>query len=160
KHYSDENETDEDFNRMPDLILLDGGKGQVNAVEPILREMGVTVPIFGMVKDNNHRTRAIATSGAEISISGTKAAFLLVTQIQDEVHRFSITYQRSKHRKTSQKMGITQIKGIGEKKAQKIFMAFKTREELKKASPEEIAKAAGVNMELAQEVWEYVQNEM
>lgn len=160
KHYSDENETDEGFNRMPDLILLDGGKGQVNAVEPILREMGITVPLFGMVKDNNHRTRAIATSGAEISISGTKAAFMLVTRIQDEVHRFSITYQRGKHRKQSQEMGITKIKGIGEKKAQKIFTAFKTREELKKASVEDIAKAAGVNTELAREIWEYVQNEM
>lgn len=160
KHYSDENETDEGFNRMPDLILLDGGKGQVNAVEPILREMGITVPLFGMVKDNNHRTRAIATSGAEISISGTKAAFMLVTRIQDEVHRFSITYQRGKHRKQSYEMGITKIKGIGEKKAQKIFTAFKTREELKKASAEEIAKAAGVNIELAKEIWEYVQNEM
>ena len=108
KHGLDENETDDGFSRMPDLILLDGGKGQVNAVEPILREMGVTVPIFGMVKDNNHRTRAIATSGSEISISGTKSAFMLVTRIQDEVHRFSITYQRSKHRKQSYETGLTQ----------------------------------------------------
>lgn len=160
RHALDENETDEGFGRMPDLILLDGGKGQVNAVEPILREMGVTVPIFGMVKDNNHRTRAIATSGAEISISGTKAAFMLVTRIQDEVHRFSITYQRKKHGKQSYEMGITKIKGIGEKKAQKIFTAFKTREELKKASPEDIAKAAGVNLELAEQVAEYLKNEM
>ncbi len=85
---------------------------------------------------------------------------MLVTRNQDEVHRFSITYQRGKHRKQSYEMGITKIKGIGEKKAQKIFTAFKTREELKKASAEEIAKAAGVNIELAKEIWEYVQNEM
>lgn len=160
RHYSDENETDEGFNRMPDLILLDGGKGQVNAVEPILREMGINVPLFGMVKDNNHRTRAIATSGAEISISGTKAAFMLVTRIQDEVHRFSITYQRGKHRKQSGEMGITKIKGIGEKKAQKLFTAFKTREEFKKASVEAIAAAAGINTETAQLVYEYVRNEL
>lgn len=160
KHGLDENETNEGFSRMPDLILLDGGKGQVNAVEPILREMGVTVPIFGMVKDNNHRTRAIATSGSEISISGTKSAFMLVTRIQDEVHRFSITYQRSKHRKQSYETGLTQIKGIGEKKAQKLFTAFKTREEFKKASVEEIAKAAGINRELAEQVCEFVRNEL
>ena len=160
KHYKDENETDEGFSRMPDLILLDGGKGQVNAVEPILREMGITVPLFGMVKDNNHRTRAIATSGAEISISGTKAAFMLVTRIQDEVHRFSITYQRGKHRKQTSEMGITKIKGIGEKKAQKLFTAFKTREEFKKATAEEIAKAAGINMELAEQVRDYIRNEL
>lgn len=160
RHAFNENETDEGFSRMPDLILLDGGKGQVNAVEPILREMGVTVPVFGMVKDNNHRTRAIATSGAEISISGTKAAFMLVTRIQDEVHRFSITYQRKKHGKQSYEMGITKIKGIGEKKAQKIFTAFKTREELKKASPQEIAKAAGISLEQAEQVAEYIGNEI
>lgn len=160
KHYRDENEMDEGFSRMPDLILLDGGKGQVSAVEPILREIGITVPIFGMVKDSNHRTRAIATSGAEISISGTKAAFMLVTRIQDEVHRFSVTYQRGKHRKQSGEMGITKIKGIGEKKAQKLFTAFKTREELKKAAAEEIAKAAGISPELAEQVREYIQNEL
>ena len=160
KHYKDETETDESFRRLPDLILLDGGKGQVNAVEPILREMGITVPIFGMVKDNNHRTRAIATSGSEIAISGTKAAFMLVTRIQDEVHRFSITYQRNKHRKQSYEMGLTRIKGIGEKKAQKLFTAFKTREEFRKASPEQIAKAAGINLELAEQVYEFVQNEL
>ncbi len=160
RHGLDEKETDEGFSRMPDLILLDGGKGQVNAVEPILREMGVTVPIFGMVKDNNHRTRAIATSGSEISISENQSAFMLVTRIQDEVHRFSITYQRSKHRKQSYEMGITKIKGIGEKKAQKLFTAFKTREEFKKASPDDIAKAAGINAELAGQVYEFVQNEL
>lgn len=156
----DESETDEGFSRMPDLILLDGGKGQVNAVEPILREMGVTVPIFGMVKDGNHRTRAIATSGSEISISGSQSAFMLVTQIQDEVHRFSITYQRSRHRKESCGTGLTKIKGIGEKKAQKLFTAFKTREEFKKATPGEIAKAAGISAELAERVYEFVQNEL
>ncbi|MCH5193372.1 MAG: excinuclease ABC subunit UvrC [Oscillospiraceae bacterium] len=160
RHYQDASETDEGFSRMPDLILLDGGKGQVNAVEPILREMGIDVPLFGMVKDNNHRTRAIATSGAEISISGTKSAFMLVTRIQDEVHRFSITYQRKKHGKQSYEMGITQIKGIGEKKALKLFTAFKTRDALKKASAEEIAKAMGINHDLAEQVREYIQNEM
>lgn len=160
KHYKDENENDEGFSRLPDLILLDGGKGQVNAVEPILREMGINVPLFGMVKDNNHRTRAIATSGSEISISETKAAFMLVTRIQDEVHRFSITYQRKKHGKQSYENGLTKIKGIGEKKAQKLFTAFKTREEFKKASPEEIAKAAGISLELAEQVYDFVQNEL
>ena len=160
RHYQDDSETDEGFSRMPDLILLDGGKGQVNAVEPILREMGITVPIFGMVKDGNHRTRAIATSGSEIAISGTKSAFMLVTRIQDEVHRFSITYQRKKHGKQSYETGITRIKGIGGKRAQKLFMTFKTREEFKKASAEEIAKAAGISISLAEQVRDYVQNEM
>ena len=122
--------------------------------------MGINVPLFGMVKDSNHRTRAIATSGSEISISETKAAFMLVTRIQDEVHRFSITYQRKKHGKQSYETGLTKIKGIGEKKAQKLFTAFKTREEFKKASPEEIAKAAGISLELAGQVYDFVQDEL
>lgn len=159
KHYKDENETDEGFSRLPDLILLDGGKGQVNAVEPILREMGIDVPLFGMVKDSKHRTRAIATGGGEIAVSENKAAFMLLTRIQDEVHRFSITYQRKKHGSQSFSLGITKIKGIGEKKAEKLLTAFKTKEELKKATAEEIAKAAGINAELALEVKEYIENE-
>ena len=158
KHYKDNNNTDDGFSKLPDLILLDGGKGQVNAVEPLLREMGINVPLFGLVKDNKHRTRAIATGGAEISISGTKSAFMLCTRIQDEVHRFAITYQRSKHQKNSFNMEITKIKGIGEKKAQKLLTAFKTKDEFKKATPEEIAKIAGINIDLANEVYDFAQN--
>lgn len=159
KHYKDENETDEGFCRLPDLILLDGGKGQVNAVEPILREMGINVPLFGMVKDNKHRTRAIATGGGEIAISENKAAFMLLTRIQDEVHRYSITYQRKKHGKQSFSLEITKIKGIGDKKAAKLLSAFKTKDELKKATAEDIAKAAGINMQLAEEVRQFIENE-
>ncbi len=159
KHYKDENETDEGFCRLPDLILLDGGKGQVNAVEPILREMGINVPLFGMVKDNKHRTRAIATGGGEIAINENKAAFMLLTRIQDEVHRYSITYQRKKHSKQSFSLEITKIKGIGDKKAEKLLSRFKTKEELKKATAEDIAKAAGINIQLAQEVKTFIKNE-
>ncbi len=89
-HYLDENETDAGFKRLPDLILLDGGKGHVGAVEPLLRGMGIDVPLFGMVKDSRHRTRAIAQDGGEIAIASSRRAFALVTQIQEEVHRFSI----------------------------------------------------------------------
>ena len=151
---------DEGFSRLPDLILLDGGKGQVGAVKPALDELGIDVPLFGMVKDNRHRTRAIATSGGEIAISGKRSAFDLVTNIQDEVHRFSINYQRSKHKAASSAMGLTKIKGIGEKKALKLIQAFKTREALRAATAEEIAKAAGVGAETAAEVYNYIQNEI
>ena len=121
--------------------------------------MGIDVPLFGMVKDSKHRTRAIATGGGEIAVSENKAAFMLLTRIQDEVHRFSITYQRKKHGSQSFSLGITKIKGIGEKKAEKLLTAFKTKEELKKATAEDIAKAAGLNAELALEVKEYIENE-
>ena len=85
---------------------------------------------------------------------------MLVTRIQDEVHRYSITYQRSKHRKQSFALELTKIKGIGEKKAAKLLGAFKTRDELKKVTPEEIAKAAGVNAELARQVWDFIREEL
>lgn len=155
-HYLDENETDEGFKRLPDLILLDGGENQLNAVREVLWEMDIDLPVFGMVKDNNHRTRAITADGGEISISEAKSAFMLVTRIQDEVHRFSIGYQRKKHRKSAFELGITSVKGIGEKKAVKLLSTFKTMENLKNASPEEIAAAAGVNLQVARDVWDYV----
>lgn len=157
RHYLDPDDTDEGFATLPDLILLDGGKGQVNAVAPVLKELGIDVPLFGMVKDNRHRTRAIATGGGEISITETKAAFMLLTRIQDEVHRFSITFQRSKHKKEAYALELTKVKGIGEKKAQKLLMKYRTKAELKKAAPDEIARTAGVNDEIARQVYELIQ---
>lgn len=158
KHYLDENETDEGFKRLPDLILLDGGQNQLAAASEILDELGISVPMFGMVKDSNHRTRAITGEGGEISISQTKPAFMLVTRIQDEVHRFSIGYQRKKHRKSSFELEITKVRGIGEKKALRLFSSFKTLEKLKAASPEEIAAAAGISAAIAQEAWKIIQD--
>lgn len=160
KHYLDPEETDEGFKRLPDLILLDGGKNQLVMVNEVLWELDITVPVFGMVKDNNHRTRAITSDGGEIGISETKSAFLLVTRIQDEVHRFAITYQRNKHRKSTFELGITNVKGIGEKKAMKPLTHFKTVENMKKATVEEIAQAGGISQSVANDVYEFVQNSL
>ncbi len=151
---------DEGFSKLPDLILLDGGKGHVSSVKPILSEMGIDVPVFGIVKDNKHKTRAIASSGAEISVSSVKSAFMLLTNIQDEVHRFAISYQRTVHSKNTYDLELTKIKGIGEKKAQKLIIVFKTKDALKKASPEELSKAAGISLELANELHEHIQSTM
>jgi len=145
--------TDEGFSTLPDLILLDGGTGHVNVITPLVRAMGISVPIFGLVKDSRHRTRAVATGGGEISLSNSRAAFRLVTQIQDEVHRFAITYQAKKHKKTSYQLELTKVKGIGEKKAVKLMTEFKTKEKLKEATAEELAAAAGVNIETARELY-------
>ena len=149
-------EGDEYFTRTPDLILLDGGKGHVNAVAPIMRELGLRIPLFGMVKDNKHRTRAIATGGREIQINGLRSAFDLVTRIQDEVHRYSVSYMHSKHNKKTYTSELTAVRGIGEKKAAKLMIAYKTKEKLKQASPEELASAAGVNIDTAHELWKVI----
>ena len=153
-----EQEGDEYFTRTPDLILLDGGKGHVNAVAPLMRELGLDIPLFGMVKDNKHRTRAIATGGSEIQINGLKAAFNLVTQIQDEVHRYSVKFMHSKHKKRTYSSELMTVKGIGEKKAAKIMMKFKTKANLLQATPQELAETAGVNMEIACELWRVLHN--
>lgn len=151
-------EGDEYFTRTPDLILLDGGKGHVNAVAPILRELGLNIPLFGMVKDNKHRTRAIATGGREIQINGLRSAFDLVTRIQDEVHRYSVAFMHSKHKKKTYSSELLTVKGIGEKKAAKLMMKYKTRANLLQATPDELAVTAGVNITVAQELWRILHN--
>lgn len=150
-------EGDEFFTRKPDLILLDGGTGHVHAVEPILKELGLDIPLFGMVKDDKHRTRAIATGGREIQINNLQAAFNLVTKIQDEVHRFSVSFMHSKHKKKTYSSELLTVKGIGEKKAAKILMKFKTRDNLRKATIEELAVTAGISTETAKELWKVIQ---
>lgn len=145
------------FAVLPDLILLDGGKTHVAAIAPILAELGLDIPLYGMVKDQKHRTRAIATNGGEIAVRDKQAAFALLTRIQDEVHRFAITYMKTKHKKTSYALTLTQVPGIGEKKAQKILLAYKTRAQLKAASPEELARTAGVRPETGAALYQIIQ---
>lgn len=152
RRFLDKNETDEGFKRKPDLIFLDGGKGQVNAVEPYLRQMGIDVPVFGIVKDNKHRTRAISTGGSEISVSSVKSAFTLITNIQDEMHRCAITYQKKLHSKITLDTRLTSVNGIGEKKAAKLIGHFKTITAIKEASAEEISKIAGISTERSAEL--------
>ena len=149
-------EGDEYFTRTPDLILLDGGKCHVNAVAPLLRELGLDIPVFGMVKDDRHRTRAIATGGREIQINSLKAVFDLVTRIQDEVHRFSVSFMHSRHKKKTYSSELLKVRGIGEKKAAKLFMKYKTIANLRNASPEELAAAAGVSIGTAKELWDVI----
>lgn len=151
---------DAGFCKTPDLILLDGGQGHVHAVQTVLKELQLHIPLYGMVKDQKHRTRAIAKDGGEITVSRTSAAFHFLTQVQDEVHRYAITYMRSHHKKTSYALELTQVKGIGEKKAQALLVQFKTKEQLKAASAEELAKAAGVSQAVGQALYTFIQQEM
>lgn len=149
---------DEYFNKTPDLILLDGGTGHVHAVEPVLRELNLDIALFGMVKDSKHRTRAIATGGQEIQINNLQSAFNLVTQIQDEVHRYSVSFMHKKHKKKTYSSEMLEVKGIGEKKLAKILMRYRTKESLITATPEELAETAGVSIKTAQELWEVIHN--
>lgn len=150
-------EGDGSFSRLPDLILLDGGKGHVAAVEPMLREMGITVPVFGMVKDSRHRTRAITSEGGEIAIAEVRSAFTLVTTIQDEVHRFAISYQRTLHKKANYQSELKQVKGIGDQKVKALMKEFKTKKGLKEATPEQLRQVARINQETAQALYDRIQ---
>ena len=151
--YFEEKESGEGFGRLPDLILLDGGKGQVNAVLPLLEKYQLDIPLFGMVKDSHHRTRAITGSGEELSLTSKRAAFTLVSTIQEEVHRFSIEYHRNR-RKASVSTSLVAIEGIGENRAKALMKHFKTLKAISQASVDEIAAVKGMSRKTAQSVFE------
>ena len=151
KKHSEDGETD-GFGRLPDLILLDGGKGQVNAVIPVMNAHGVNVPLFGMVKDNKHRTSAISTGGGRIDFNSRKKAFQLVTSIQDEVHRYAVAYHRKKHTKTALSAALTEIKGIGPAKAKSLMIKFGTLDRIGNATQEELLSVKGITAENVREI--------
>lgn len=157
KHYY-EDDDDSTFKILPDLILLDGGQPQVNAVLPVIRQMKLDVPVFGMVKDNKHRTRAIAYDGGEIEINSHRAAFTLVSSIQEEVHRFAITYHHKKHQKSSFSTTLTNINGIGDKKAKALLKHFKTISAIKSSSVDDLLQVKGISEKNAQDIVSYYAN--
>lgn len=113
KEYEKTQGTNESFARLPDCILLDGGKGHVAAVRPLLEGMGYgSIPLFGMVKDDKHRTRAITGDGGEIAINSNRSAFTLVSTIQDEVHRFAIGFHRQQRKKANISTTLPPLKGL------------------------------------------------
>ena len=148
---------DENFAPLPDLILLDGGRGHISAVSEVLDELKVDVPLYGLVKDSKHRTRAIAKEGGEIEIRSNRPLFALLTNIQDEVHRFAITFQRAKHKQKTYTLELTEVRGIGKAKAQALLKAFKTKQAMKQATAEQLQTAAKISAEKAQELYEFIQ---
>lgn len=153
RHYLEEKDTGEGFGKLPDLILLDGGQGQVHAVQPVLEQLGIHVPLFGMVKDNHHRTRAIAADGGEIALTSKRSAFTLVSEIQEEVHRFSIGYHRSKHRKAGLSTTLTDIEGIGPARAKALLQHFRTLTAVKEADIDDLCAVKGISRPAAEAVY-------
>ena len=152
--YFEEKESGEGFGRLPDLILLDGGSGQVNAVKPVLEKYNLDIPLFGMVKDSHHKTRAIACSGDELSLTSKRAAFTLVSTIQEEVHRYAIEYHRSRRKKASLSSTLTSIDGIGESRCKALLKHFKTVKAVSEASIDELSAVKGMNKNSAKAVFE------
>lgn len=155
QEYFSNKDSGEGFGRLPDLILLDGGKGHVAAIRPVLDAAGLDIPLFGMVKDDRHRTRAIAKDGGEIAINSQRRAFTLVSSIQDEVHRFAIGYHRKLRKKATISTTLTSIEGIGATRARALLKSFKTIAAVREAELSELAAAPGMNQPAAQRVYDY-----
>lgn len=153
--YRENKDSGEGFGRLPDLILLDGGQGQVAAVLPILRKHKVEVPLFGMVKDGSHRTRAITGSGGEISISSRRAVFTFISKMQDEVHRFAIGYHHSRRKKAVFRSSLTDIDGIGTTRAKALLKHFRTIQNIKNADLEELESCPSMTRDSALAVYNY-----
>lgn len=148
------NGQEDGFGRLPDLILLDGGKGQLSAVLPVLGEFGLSIPTFGMVKDDRHRTRAIVGEKGELELKPNRRVFAFVTGIQDEVHRYAITFNRSQRKKTLSS-SLEEIDGIGKKRAKELLRYFRTITNISKATLEELESAPGMTHPAAVSVYNF-----
>ena len=154
EYYKAEDKT-EGFGKLPDLILLDGGKGQVAAVKQVLERMSISVPLFGMVKDDKHRTRAVTGDGGEIAISSKRALFTFLSKMQDEVHRFAIGYHHARRSKNTFKSSLTNIDGVGEVRAKSLLKYFRTIDNISKADLTELENAPKMTKDSALAVYRY-----
>ena len=141
------------FTRFPDLLMMDGGRGQVNIALEVLRELQLEIPVCGMVKDDNHRTRGLYYQNVEIPIDHHSEGFQLITRIQDEAHRFAIEYHRSLRGKEQVRSVLDDIKGIGPARRKSLMRTFKTIEAVREASVEELEAAPQMNRAAAEAVY-------
>ena len=143
------------FTKFPDLILMDGGRGQVNIALSVLEELGIDIPVCGMVKDDNHRTRGLYYQNKEIPIDRTSEGFKLITRIQDEAHRFAIEYHRSLRSKEQVHSVLDDIPGIGPARRKALMRRFQSLEAIREASEEELAKTESMNEQAARAVYSF-----
>ena len=143
------------YGNLPDLILLDGGKGQVSAVKKVLDRNNVKIPLWGMFKDDKHRTKGLISQEKEIELDNTSNLYRFVASIQEEVHNYAITYHRSLRNKSLTKSILDDIQGIGEKRKKALLTHFKSIEDIKKASFEELLEVEGMNKSSAESVYNF-----
>ena len=140
------------FTKFPDLILMDGGRGQVNIALSVLEELGIDIPVCGMVKDDNHRTRGLYYHNIELPIDTHSEGFKLITRIQDEAHRFAIEYHRSLRSKTQVRSVLDDISGVGPARRKALMRHFKSLEEIRQATVEDLMEIPEMNERTAQEI--------
>lgn len=153
RYLQKEADVSEGFGRLPDLILLDGGKAQLSAVRRVMEEKGLSIPCFGMVKDQSHKTRALVSESGELALNQFKKAFILITTLQNEVHRFAVEYQRKLHKKQQYQSPLLGIRGVGKETVKALFKAFKTVSAMKSASLEELKNAGGISKKVAESIY-------
>ena len=140
---------------FPDLILLDGGKGQVSAVQKVFDKYNIDIPLWGMYKDDRHRTKGLICATKEIELDRTSNLYRFVASIQEEVHNYAISYHRSLRNKSLTKSTLDDISGVGEKRKKALLSHFKNIEEIKNASIEELSEIDGLNKRVAQNIYDY-----
>ncbi len=143
------------FTKFPDLLLMDGGRGQVNIAEQVLSELGIQIPVCGMVKDDNHRTRGLYFRNVELPIDRNSEGFKLITRIQDEAHRFAITYHRSLRTKAQVHSVLDEIPGIGPTRRKALMKHFASIEELKHAEVNELSQLPEIPIGVAEEIYRF-----
>ena len=140
---------------FPDLILLDGGKGQVSAVQKVFDKYGIDIPLWGMYKDDKHRTKGLICATKEIELDKTSNLYRFVASIQDEVHNYAISYHRSLRNKSLTKSTLDNIPGVGEKRKKALLSHFKSIEDIKNASVDELSQIDGLNKSVAENIYDY-----
>ncbi|MGN0374565.1 MAG: excinuclease ABC subunit UvrC [Butyrivibrio sp.] len=155
KHVNTNEESWDGFEALPDLILMDGGKGQVHIALKVIEELGLNIPVCGMVKDDNHRTRALWYNEKELEIDSHSEAFKLITRIQDEAHRFAISFHRNIRSKEQVHSVLDDIDGIGPARRKGLMRHFKDIEGIRKASVEELCNAPSMNRISAERVYDF-----
>ncbi len=143
------------FTKFPDILLMDGGKGQVNIALQVLEELHLTIPVCGMVKDDNHRTRGLYFQNTEITLDRNSEGFKLLTRIQDEAHRFAIEYHRSLRSKEQVRSGLDEIAGIGPARRKALMRHFKSMEEIRNASIESLMELPEIPQAVAEEIYSF-----
>ncbi len=160
RRFTHESKTEYDsFSRLPDLILMDGGKGQVHIALRVLERLNLSIPVCGMVKDDHHRTRGLYYNDQEIPIDTASEGFRLITRIQDEAHRFAIEYHRSLRSKEQIHSVLDDIPGIGDTRRKALLRKFKSVENIRDASLEELAQTESMNAGSARQVYEFFHGE-
>ena len=143
------------FTKFPDLLLMDGGRGQVNIALQVLDELGINIPVCGMVKDDNHRTRGLYFQNKELPIDRNSEGFKLITRIQDEAHRFAITYHRSLRSKAQVHSVLDEINGVGPSRRKALMKYFKSIEELQQAQVSTLQEVPGITVNVAEEIYRF-----